>query len=502
MIKAKKDQQMNKHTLNVIAAMLLAGCGNLAPVYHRPPLPVAQIDTAPLKADTFITDVKLQKLVAFALYNNRDLRIAALNIEKAAAQYQIQRASLLPHVNAVASDTASLTPADLSSSKARMVSHNYAVNLGFSAFEIDFFGHVASFRDQILENYLATEEAQKSAKISLIAQVASAYLTLGADLQHLSLANDTQKASDATLTMVKRRFELGVAAQLDLTQSQTVLDSARIDIARYTSLVAQDRNALNLLAGGDIPDALLPDTSQSMNAVRELTDDHGKNATPDNETRHDRSLTPVSPLPKGEGYGSSLREFYVKGLPSELLENRPDILQAEHQLKAANASIGVARAAFFPSITLTTNFGTASRQLNGLFSAGSRAWLFAPQVNLPIFDAGSNAANLKSAKVDEQIYLAKYEKTIQTAFREVADTLSDRANLTDQLTAQQSQVAGYELALKLSNARFQNGVDSYLAVLDSQRSLYAAKHNLINLKLAQSNNLISLYKALGGTHES
>jgi multidrug efflux system outer membrane protein len=406
-----------------------------------------------------VIDPKLQQLIALALANNRDLRVTALTIEKAQAQYQIERSTLYPHINASASDNAALTPAGLSTTGTRTVSHVENVGLGFSAYELDFFGRVRSLKDQALEQYLSTEEAHRSTQISLIAQVVSAYLTLAADQEHLSLATETLRTQQSTYAMDKRRFELGVASQLDLSQAQTAVDTARGDTARYTSVVAQDINALTLLAGTAIPDDLLPSASlTTIAAVRDL----------------------------------------FPGLPSDLLQNRPDILEAEHQLKAANANIGIARAAFFPNISLTSSIGTASNQLNGLFKSGSRTWQFAPQINLPIFDGGSNIANLKIAKADRGIYLAQYEKAIQSAFREVADALADHGTLEAQLAAQQSLVDATALSFKLADARFQKGVDSYLIVLDSQRSLYTAQHSLINLKLSQANNLVTLYKALGG----
>ena len=466
---------MNRFGLPLIAASFLAGCGTLAPDYQRPVPPVSSNwprtatyqapasgqgqSAANIDWHNFIIDPKLQQLITLALANNRDLRVTALTIEKAQAQYQIERASLFPHINASAGENAALTPADLSSSGTRTVSHTYNVGLGFSAYELDFFGRVRSLKDQALEQYLSTEEAHRSTQISLIAQVATAYLTLAADQEHLSLAKDTLRTQKSTYAMNMRRFELGAASQLDLNQVQTAVDTARGDVARYTSIVAQDINALTLLVGSSASGELLPSAS----------------------------LTSIT----------SVRDFPT-GLPSELLQNRPDILEAEHQLKAANANIGVARAAFFPSISLTSTVGTASNQLNGLFKSGSRTWQFAPQLNLPIFDGGSSTANLKIAKADRGIYLAQYEKAIQSAFREVADALADHATLGEQVAAQRSLVDATVLSFKLSDARFQKGVDSYLIVLDSLRSQYTAQHNLINLKLAQENNLVTLYKALGG----
>jgi len=451
----------------------LTGCANLAPDYQRPALPVAgnwpsgsaYINNSATHASVnddwrnFILDSTLQKLIDLSLANNRDLRVAALTIEKTQAQYQIQGTLLFPKISAVANESASLTPADLSSSKTQQTTHSYNVGLGFSSYELDFFGRVRNLKEKALENYLATEAAHRSTRISLIAQVAASYLTMAADQGHLLLSKKTLNDQQASFELNKRRFELGVASQLDLSQSQTLVETARGDVARYTSLVAQDLNALTLLTGTTIPDDLLPASSLVDSEI--------------------------------------LRES-INGLPSDLLNNRPDIQEAEHQLKAMNADIGIARAAFFPSITLTTSIGTASSQLSGLFKAGSGAWLFAPQINLPIFDGDTSVANLKVAKANYAISVAHYEKTIQSAFREVADGLAERGTLSTRLNAQQALVNATALSFQLSKARFQHGLDSYLAVLDSGRSLYAAEHLLINLKLAQQANLITLYKALGG----
>ncbi len=464
---------MSRNYSSILAALILTGCGTLAPDYQRPASPVtanwpagaaysampAGQSAAAVDWPDFVTDPRLQQLITLSLANNRDLRVAALTIEKTQAQYQIQGSALFPHINASAAHTASLTPGGVSPSGQPYSMRYYSAGLGFSAYELDFFGRIRSLKDQALEQYLGTIEAQRSARISLIAQVATAYLTLAADREHLSLAEDTLKAQQTTFAMDKRRFELGVISQLDLSQAQTVTDTARGDVARYTSVVARDINALTLLAGTSVPADLLP--SASITGVTSLRD-----------------------LPAG--------------LPSDLLENRPDILEAEHQLKSANASIGAARAAFFPSITLTSSVGSASHQLSGLFSSGTRSWLFNPQINLPIFDGGSNRANLKVAKATEKIYLAQYEKTIQGAFREVADALADHGTLAQQVAAQQSLADASALSLKLSTARFNMGVDSNLVVLDSQRAQYAAQHNLISLKLAEAGNLVTLYKALGG----
>jgi multidrug efflux system outer membrane protein len=330
--------------------------------------------------------------------------------------------------------------------------------LGISSWEIDFFGRIRSLKESSLEQYLATEQALRSAQISLMAEVASVYLTYAADGENLKLAQSTLAARLATYNLIQRRFDVGASSALDLRQAQTTVEAARVDVAGYTRLVALDENALNLLVGAPVPPELLP---AELNAV-----------TPPKD---------ISP-----------------GLASDQLLRRPDILQAENQLKAANANIGAARAAFFPRISLTSSIGTSSMELSGLFKAGSGVWAFAPDITLPIFDAGSRFASLKVAKADRDIFLAQYEKAIQTAFREVADALAQRGTLGDQIAAQESLVEASAETYSLSNARYMQGIDSYLAVLDAQRSLYAAQQGLITLRLAKLNNMVTLYKALGG----
>lgn len=454
----------------VIVATLASGCSTLAPEYHRPAAPIpaewpagSVAPAASLPVDIqwehYFTDPKLRQVIALALQNNRDLRVAALNIENARALYQIQRADLFPRINASGGGSSQRLPASLSGTGQATVSREYTANLGFASYELDFFGRIRSLKDQALYQFMATEEARRSAQISLIAEVATAYLTLAADSERLQLANETQRSQKATYELTKRRFELGSASALDLHQAQTSVESARADVARYTGQVALDRNALVLLAGSDLPVEIMQvDTLAQVAGIAGISG----------------------------------------GLPSELLQRRPDVLQAERQLQAANANIGAARAAYFPSITLTASGGSASSQLSGLFGAGSTAWRFMPQVSLPIFDAGRIQANLDSAKVQQQIMLAQYEKTIQTAFREVADTLVQNVPLQEQLLAQQALVDAASASHRLSLARFDKGIDSYLAVLDSQRAEYAAKQNHISVRLADLSNQVTFYKAMGG----
>ncbi|MDA8520252.1 AdeC/AdeK/OprM family multidrug efflux complex outer membrane factor [Acidovorax sp. NCPPB 4044] len=452
------------------AALVLAGCANLAPTYERPAAPVPQqypAGGAPeasgglsaVSWQDFFEDARLRSLVALALANNRDLRVAVLNIEKARAQYRIQDAARLPAVNATGSGTGARTPASVSGTGSAVTSHQYSASLGISAYELDLFGRVRNLGTQALEQYLSTEQARRSTQISLIAEVASAYLTWSADVERLALAQETLRTQGETFALTQRRFELGSASALTLRQVQTSVDSARVDVARYTGQIAQDRNALALLLGTPVPDDL-------------------------------------APRPLGEQ--PDALPALSAGLPSELLLRRPDLLQAEHELKAATANIGVARAAFYPRISLTASAGSSSAELSGLFKGGSGAWSFIPQISLPIFDAGSNQAGLDSAVASRDIALAQYDKAIQTAFKEVADALVLRDTLVQQLDAQNSLVQASGDALALSDARFTRGVDSYLDVLDAQRTWYSARQTLITTRLSSLNNGVTLYKALGG----
>lgn len=469
--------QLNRLSLALpLGALLLAGCTTMIPPYSRPAAPVpeawpgtaAQAETprpgekpsaAPLEWQEVFGDVRLQQLISLALENNRDLRVAALNIERSRALYQIRGADLWPKVDGSAGAGWQRIPEDLSGSGRAMTVDQYSVALGVSAYELDFFGRVQSLKAQALEQFLATEQARRSIRLSLVAQVANGYLTLAGDRERLQLAQQTLASQEASYQLTKSRFAAGVATGLALSQAQSSVEAARVDIARYTALAAQDENALSQVVGAPLPAELLPpDLGASLSAVREVS----------------------------------------AGLPSEVLLQRPDILQAENLLKGVNANIGAARAAFFPRITLISSVGFGSDQLSSLFSGGNFAWNFAPRLSLPLFDGGGNAANLKVAEVDRDIAVAQYEKAIQTAFREVADGLAQRGTIADQLTAQEALIAATTDSLRLSQARFDQGVDSYLSVLDSQRALYSAQQNLISARLARLTNLVTLYKALGG----
>jgi len=457
-----------------IVLFVLSGC-TMAPGYTRPDAPVpadwpsgpAYKDSAAMSADKTVADItwqeffineQLQMLIALALENNRDLRVAALNIERSQALHRIQRADLFPTVVAAGIGIESETAASRAAPGQSVRIHQYSVDLVVSAYELDLFGRVRSLKDRVLEEFFATEEARRSVQISLVAEVAGNYLTLAADKELLKIARDTFESQQASYNLIKRRFEAGASSELDLRQAQTSVDSARVDIARFTSQVAQDENALALVIGSPIPAELLPEGFSEITALKEFS----------------------------------------AGLPSEVLLRRPDIMQAEHLLKAANANIGAARAAFFPRITLTTSIGLSSDQLSGLFDGGAEAWSFAPTITLPIFDAGRNLANLKVSEVDRKIFQAQYEKAIQSAFREVADALAQRGTLGDQLDAQQSLVEAADVSYRLSDARYRRGIDSYLNVLDAQRSLYGAQQGLISVRLSRLINLVTLYKVLGG----
>jgi multidrug efflux system outer membrane protein len=458
--------------LPVVIAVVLGGC-TMIPKYTRPEAPIAsqwpsgaayETKTVPgLPAATevqwreFFTDKRLQEVIQTALNNNQDLRLAALNVERARALYGIQRAELFPSVGVVGSGVKRRVPADLSESGERSTAEQYTVDLGMISWEIDFFGRIRSLEEAALEDYLSTAEARRSAQILLISAVANAYLTLAADRENLKLAESTLETQQTAYKLIQRRFELGISSELDLRQAQTQVATASRDIARFTQLVAQDENALNLLLGASAPSELLPADLNSLSAPRE-----------------------ISP-----------------GMSSEVLLNRPDILAGEHRLKAANANIGAARAAFFPRIALTTAVGTASSELSGLFQSGSGTWTFSPQIVLPIFDARLWPA-YKVTKVDREIALAQYDKAIQEAFREVADALALRGTVDQQLSAQQSLVDADAVTYRLSIIRYSKGIDTYLGVLDAQRSLYAAEQVLIAIRLERLANQVRLYAVLGG----
>ena len=453
--------------LPLLAAGILTAC-SLAPTYQRPASPVPTAyptqaaeqtgDASALGWRVFFPEAQLQALIATALENNRDLRASALRIEEARAQYQIQAADLLPTVNGTAAGSRSRIPAGLSSTGAPVVGSTYQVGLSLASYELDFFGRVRSLNNAALAQYLATEEASRSLRISLVAEVAKAYLAVRAFDEQIVLARQTLEGREQGYQLAKQRFEVGASSALDLRLNETLVLSARTALVTLTRQRAQALNALNVLLGKPVAD-LGPGTL--------LADE--------------RIITDIP-----------------AGLPSDLLARRPDIRAAEQQLQAAHANIGAARAAFFPRIALTASIGTASTALSDLFAAGTRAWTFAPQLVLPLFDAGRNRATLTLAQVRDDIAVANYEKTIQVAFREVADALAARATLDEQIAAQQATQEAQADRLRLSEQRFQNGVASSLDVLDAQRELFSAQQALIQVRLLRLTNAIDLYRALGG----
>ncbi|MDQ0741031.1 efflux transporter outer membrane subunit [Pseudomonas sp. W4I3] len=462
---------MHKRTFTAVGvAWMLGGC-SLIPEYQRPDAPVpahypqdgvyrqAQAGSLLPTADwrQLFHDPALQQLIGAALVNNRDLRVATLNVQAFQAQYRIQRADLFPAVSATGAGKRQKLPGSVTGTGKSAITSSYSATLGLSAYELDLFGRVRSLSEQAMLTYLGTEQARRGAQLSLVANVANAYLTWRADQELLALTEQTLVANDHSWQLTRRSKTAGKASALDVVQARTAVDSTRANVARYERQVAQDLNNLTLLVGGPV-DANLPS--------RPLSDDL------------------VASVPAG--------------LPSDLLQRRPDILEAELQLQAANANIGAARAAFFPSITLTANAGSTSTQLSGLFKGGAGTWTFQPQINLPIFNAGSLRASLDYARLQKDITVAQYEKSIQTAFQEVADGLAARQTYNDQLDAQRDFVAANQRYYDLAQHRYRSGVDSNLTFLDAQRSLFSSQQALIVDRLAQLVAQVNVYTALGG----
>ncbi len=468
--------RLRRASLAVLVAAVLGGCVSFAPEYKRPALPVAESYPALPSAQAsspaavaaasapsanaavdipwqqFFSDEQLKGLIALALQNNRDLRVAVLNIEQARAAYQIRRADQAPNVNLGVVGNRLTNPNG-------SITGSYVAGLSLSSFELDFFGRVKSLSDAALNLYLASEEARRSAQITLIASVANAYYSLLADNEQLALAVRTSETRESSLKLTQLKFDNGVASELDVAQARSLVEGARVAQAALKRFSAQDENALVLLVGRPVK----LDIGSDMKLV-----------------------------------GARVGPELSAGLPSELLTHRPDIRQAEQQLIAANANIGAARAAFFPRISLTGSAGFASGDLLGLFSSGSLAWSFTGQLLQPIFDGGRNQANLDAAKAGREIGIAQYEKSIQTAFREVADALAARATLGEQLRAQRAQAQAEEVRFRLADLRYRNGVTSFLDLLDAQRSLFTTQLATVQVQLSQIQNEVTLYKVLGG----
>jgi len=454
---------MNKlpSLLAVAVALALSGCASLVPrsTEVAPAIPAqwpaaaaaGTVDVADIGWRDFFVDPRLQSVINQALDNNRDLRVAVLNVEKARAQYRIQRADRVPAVGVQGQMTRSGGDAP--------VTEQFSANLGVVEFELDLFGRVRNLSQAALQQYFAEAANRRSAQLSLVAEVANAWLTLGADNEQLRIAQATLASYEDSLRLTEARRQLGGASALELSQTRTLVETARTDVARFAGQVAQDRNALVLLAGGPVDDTLLPTTQVTEVAA-------------------------LRPLPAG--------------VPGEVLLRRPDVMAAEHTLLSANANIGAARAAFFPSISLTGSIGSASSELSSLFDSGTRVWSFLPKLNLPIFQGGKLRANLGVATADRDIALAQYEKAIQSGFREAADALVLNDSLDAQLASQQALVAAAEQAQTLSQARYDAGLDSFLTLLDARRTAYTARKSLVSTQLAQQSNQVALYKVLGG----
>ncbi len=463
---------MNKQIFLFVTAAAFFGC-TLAPDYNRPESPVpgewpkgpaySEFDQsspgniAEIPWREFFADEKLLKLIDMALENNRDLRIAALNVERARALYGIQRAELLPVIEAWGSGARQRVLAGYSGSDRAATFEQYSAHLGITSWELDFFGRIQSLKDRALEEYFATDEARRASQILLISEVAGAYLSLAAQRENLQLAQSTLASQQSAADLIRKHFDAGVASELDLRQAESRADAARADAALFTRRVAESENALGLLVGAPVPAGLFP---PDLNTVVSL-------------------------------------QRILPGVSSDVLLHRPDILAAEHNLKAANAAIGAARAAFFPRISLTSAIGTASGELSGLFKAGSDVWNFTPNITLPIFDPRIWSA-LDATEAENRIVLAEYERAIQRSFREVADVLAMQGTVDDQLAAQESFVNAAAETYRLANARYTKGIDSYLTVLDAQRSLYAAQQGLITVRLLKLSNQVRLYSVMGG----
>ncbi|HTY94190.1 MAG TPA: efflux transporter outer membrane subunit [Steroidobacteraceae bacterium] len=458
-------------TACLAAVVLLAGC-TMIPQYRQPALPVPEHYPAPgpgagpgqvpaagaapaaaadIAAHEVFSDERLDRLIDLALANNRDLRTAVLNVQQTEAQYRITRSSLLPSVQGSAGATRSHIGV--------ATSNDFTASVGVTAYELDLFGHVRSQTAQALEQYFQTQEARRAAQVSLVGQVATQYLTLRETEELLQLTRDTLTAVQASYDLNKATFDAGASNELDLRQAEGQVESARINVETYERQLQQARNALQLLLGAPIPEDLPPPRPFSDAAM-------------------------VADVPAG--------------LPSDLIARRPDILEAEHALKAANANVGVARAAFFPTISLTGSVGVTSPQLSSLFKAGSGEWNFGPQVSLPLFAGGRNVAELESAKVGVNLQVTAYEKAIQTAFREVADALVGVDSYARQITLEQALIGTQQRRLELATLRYRQGEDTYLNELAAQQDLYSAQQGLLQAQFNRLSSKVALYQALGG----
>lgn len=458
---------MKTPRLLLLATALVTSC-SLDPSLDKPGVEVVPVGfngnasgtaSADLNWRSFFTDPRLRELIDIALENNRDLRVAALNVEQARAQYGISRSALLPSIDLSASGSRRRTPGSTASGGTAVETRNFDVSVGLVSYELDLFGRVRSLNQSALQEYFASDAAQLGVRISLVAEIASQYFTERSLLEQIELSEQTLASVNQTYDLIRQRLDAGDATELDARSAEIQVRTAETNIAAYRQQLAVTRNALGFLIGT----SSLPDS-----------------------------------LPSGRTLEKGLVADLRAGVPSDLLTRRPDILEAEHRLRSANADIGAARAAFFPKITLTGGAGTTSKSLGDLFQSGSSAWAFSPQISVPIFDGGYNQANLEVAQVRKQIGIAEYEKSIQTAFREVSDGLVSRSGIDQQIESYRGLVAAQQARFDLANDRYEKGFDSYFEVLNAHQDLYAARQILIQLRRAQLTNSVNLYKALGG----
>lgn len=458
--------------LPLASALLLSGCISLAPEYERPEAPVEQVwpqDEATKNAtllteglqkwSDFFTDERLSKLIELGLQNNRSLRSAFYSVEQARAQYNVSRADLLPSVAVQAEETAGRTPASTTGT-VDVTSHTYSASAAMASYELDLFGRIRNLNEQALQSYFQTQAAQRTAQMTVITEIAQTWLSLGASKDLLKLAQETYDSQSESLKLIQQSYELGASSMLEVQQAMQTVATAKAAAVQASRSVAQYRNALATLVGTKVPAELEPEG-----------------------LKMDITKPQVS---------------VASNIPSEVLLARPDIASAEAVLRSANANIGVARAAFFPSITLTGSAGSISGELNELFNGGTHTWSFVPNITLPIFTGGANIANLRAAEAYQKKSIADYELAIQTAFQEVADALATEGTVADELLAQQQLAAATAEALRLSEERYKNGADSYLEVLDSQRSNFSAQQAVISAQLSRAASLVTLYKVLGG----
>ncbi|TCK16461.1 efflux transporter outer membrane subunit [Marinobacterium mangrovicola] len=451
----------------ILAAALLGGC-SLAPDYLRPEAQSinewqsadqsGQVSSADTGWRDLFADPAMQQVVDLALDNNQDLQIALLNVERYQAQYRIQRSELFPSISADGGGTRQRIPTTYSGAGESSISSQYSATVGLTSYELDLFGRVRSLKQQALEEFLAQQQTQLSTQLTLVANVANAYLNLVADNDQLKLAMETRDIEADNLDLVEKRYNLGVASELELSQARASYEDAEVRLAQYQRLTKLDRNALTLLVGTQLPQNWTPSESLQSVAIGEVQ----------------------------------------AGLTSELINRRPDILAAEYQLRGANANIGAAKAAFFPSISLTANAGTMSSDLDNLFDHGSDTWLFAPSISLPIFNAGRLSAQLDTSEIDRDIALAQYQQSIQTAFTEVSDAIAERDGYAQQLQSQQRAEEAYQRYFEIAEQRYRNGVDSMLTRLDAQRNLVSSQQASITARLSLLQSRVDLYRALGG----